>query len=239
MYKCFIYSQDYELGKNLKLLISKLDFEIVFLSNNKLDFKNHFNKEQMALLILDTSVKNFIELLKISSHLNYSIILISSVNSLEIIRAAIKYDVLDYFSKPVDYLTLQHTIESLHSTFKNKNLLSMNLIFTPLIKDNYNNYYVNIIVKYIVSNYTQKVQIKNLTNITGISDAYIMRLFKSYVGISIIDYVNRYRIYKSISLFNKGFKYYEIAEKVGFKDYKTYVYHFKKYLNISPKNYIN
>ena len=64
-----------------------------------------------------------------------------------------------------------------------------------------------------------------------------MRTFKEHVGITILDYLNRYRIYQSLSLLQSQNKHYEIADKVGFSEYKTFSYHFKKYLNMTPSEY--
>ncbi|MCE3403729.1 DNA-binding response regulator, partial [Staphylococcus aureus] len=38
-------------------------------------------------------------------------------------------------------------------------------------------------------------------------------------------------------LLDRHYKHYEIADKVGFSEYKMFSYHFKKYLQMSPSDY--
>lgn len=47
-----------------------------------------------------------------------------------------------------------------------------------------------------------------------------MRTFKDHVGITIVDYLNRYRILQSLQLLDRHYKHYEIADKVGFQSIK-------------------
>lgn len=53
----------------------------------------------------------------------------------------------------------------------------------------------------------------DLINPIDVSESYAMRTFKEHVGITIVDYLNRYRILKSLHLLDQHYKHYEIAEK--------------------------
>ena len=62
--------------------------------------------------------------------------------------------------------------------------------------------------------------------------------FKEVTGTTFNDYLNRYRIQKSIKLIKEGkYHYYQVAEMVGFKDYKYFNHVFNKYIKMSVKKF--
>ncbi len=69
--------------------------------------------------------------------------------------------------------------------------------------------------------------VSDLIQHIDVSESYAMRTFKDHVGITIVDYLNRYRILQSLQLLDRHYKHYEIADKVGFSEYKMFSYHFK------------
>ena len=46
-----------------------------------------------------------------------------------------------------------------------------------------------------------------------LGESYAMRTFKDHVGITIVDYLNRYRILQSLQLLDRHYKHYEIARQ--------------------------
>ncbi|EVS59852.1 hypothetical protein Q543_02784, partial [Staphylococcus aureus M1487] len=116
-------------------------------------------------------------------------------------------------------------------------LASCHDAFQPLLKVEYDDYYVNQIVDQIKQSYQTKVTVSDLIQHIDVSESYAMRTFKDHVGITIVDYLNRYRILQSLQLLDRHYKHYEIADKVGFSEYKMFSYHFKKYLQMSPSDY--
>ncbi|WP_298674002.1 helix-turn-helix transcriptional regulator, partial [uncultured Megasphaera sp.] len=52
------------------------------------------------------------------------------------------------------------------------------------------------------------------------------------------DYLNRYRIQQAVKKMKEtDYKVYEIADMVGFSDYKYFIQVFKKYVGMSPKKF--
>ncbi|WP_337960831.1 helix-turn-helix domain-containing protein [Caloramator sp. mosi_1] len=73
----------------------------------------------------------------------------------------------------------------------------------------------------------------------GISPSYLSRKFKSITQQTFMDILNQYRIKKSIDLLLSGkYRLYEVSDIVGFGDYKNFFNTFKKYLSISPTEFI-
>ena len=70
--------------------------------------------------------------------------------------------------------------------------------------------------------------------------SYLSRVFKQEVGESLIEYITRKRIEKSMQLMDEtGMKAYEIAEQVGIKDAHYFRNYKKKYVGVTVKEYKN
>lgn len=58
-------------------------------------------------------------------------------------------------------------------------------------------------------------------------------------GMSIIDFVNEYRIYRAVQYFKAGnTNVQSVAEMCGFRDAKTFRETFKRKMQMPPKQYI-
>ena len=58
-------------------------------------------------------------------------------------------------------------------------------------------------------------------------------------GMSLIEFINDYKIYKSVQLFKQGLTNIEsVCEKCGFKDVKNFREMFKRKMKITPKQYV-
>ena len=69
----------------------------------------------------------------------------------------------------------------------------------------------------------------------NMSDYHFCRLFKQITGKSAIDYINRFRVEKSLLLLRKSnCNITEIALSCGFNDTNYFSRTFKKYKHISP-----
>ncbi|GAB0275677.1 hypothetical protein JPSP27_10110 [Staphylococcus pseudintermedius] len=55
-------------------------------------------------------------------------------------------------------------------------------------------------IQQIQQRFHQKCHVSDLIALLPVRESYLMRTFKEHVGITILDYLNRYRIYQSLSL---------------------------------------
>lgn len=68
------------------------------------------------------------------------------------------------------------------------------------------------------------------------SHSALYKKIKSMTGMSIIDFINEYRIYKAVQLFKDGITNVQtVAEMCGFKDVKTFRETFKRKMQMPPK----
>jgi len=102
------------------------------------------------------------------------------------------------------------------------------------------NRHVAAMIEHVQAHYADKLSITDLSESLGASVSYLNAKFKEETGYTFNDFVNRYRIRKSLSLLgNTNMKVYEVAEAVGFQDYKYFIQVFKKYIGTSPMKFLN
>lgn len=96
-------------------------------------------------------------------------------------------------------------------------------------------------IEYIHSTYTESgIAIGTLAERCGISETYFRRLFRSVYGTSPIQYINALRFTRAAELLNsKLYSVREVMALSGFEDEAYFSRAFKKYFDISPKDFAN
>ncbi|MBH9581416.1 response regulator [Staphylococcus felis] len=247
MFKVVICDDERIIREGLKQMIPWGDyhFDTVYTAKDGVEALSLIRQYQPELVITDIRMprKNGVDLLNDIQNLSCNVIILSSYDDFEYMKAGIQHHVLDYLLKPVDHDQLEAILGTLVETlFKQQAYVDYceppcHEAFKPLLRIEYDDYYVNQIIHQIKQHYQSKVTVVDLIQTIDVSESYAMRTFKEHVGITIVDYLNRYRIMQSIRLLNQHYKHYEIADQVGFSEYKMFSYHFKKYLQMSPSYY--
>ena len=94
------------------------------------------------------------------------------------------------------------------------------------------------ILNFIVSNYTRKFSLDEIADAVGFHPQYFSAYFKKQFGVSFTDYLNSYRINKSIPLLRDTREsILNIALSCGFNSHKSYSNAFEKYLSCTPGEY--
>ena len=92
--------------------------------------------------------------------------------------------------------------------------------------------------KYIRENYMNELSMKELAEIACVSSNYFSHMFKNETGINYKTYLTNIRLEKAVELLMESdFKLYEICERVGYKNVRTFVDAFKKKYRVSPISY--
>ena len=100
------------------------------------------------------------------------------------------------------------------------------------------NSYVAYALNYIHDHYTTKILQEDIAIQLQISVRYLSKIFKSYMGVTLSNYINIYRINCSIELMqNTNLTLTEIALLVGFKDSQHYSKVFMNVINETPSQY--
>lgn len=91
------------------------------------------------------------------------------------------------------------------------------------------------VLEYIEHNYTQPLTTHELAHITHLSESYFRTVFKKYVGMSPIAFINKLRIdHAHFLITHKGYSVTQAAETVGISDSNYFSRLYKKILGHSP-----
>lgn len=94
--------------------------------------------------------------------------------------------------------------------------------------------------QYIQSYYTSSIKAQEVADVINISPNYFSSLFKQKTGMSFNEYINTLRVEAAKELLQETpFNVNEIAEKVGYREYKYFVDVFKKFTGYTPTKYRN
>jgi YesN/AraC family two-component response regulator len=90
----------------------------------------------------------------------------------------------------------------------------------------------------IHQNYTRALSLNELASTVGVSKSYLSRIFKLETGISLWDYLNRFRVQKAKELLlNTDDSVTAIAAEVGYQDAGYFGRIFHKVAHCSPRAY--
>lgn len=182
---------------------------------------------------------------------DYAAIILSGYSSFDYAQQAIELGVLGYLSKPLDINELKEAIVRAKKDLELKRAVQKNSVEKDEMKEinlfkdtqikHYDNDIVNKMLQYVFENYSKKVLMKDLVDELNYSETYLNRNFKEVVGTTFNEYLNRYRIQKSLELLigENKMSIQEIGWASGIGDYKYFRKVFKKYIGCSPKEYLN
>lgn len=96
------------------------------------------------------------------------------------------------------------------------------------------------VVSYIRDNYMNELlDAHRISASVFLSESYVKHLFVEMTGMSLTEFVNRYRITEACVLYKRSpeMNGMQIAKKVGYNNYTYFVRMFKKYCLMSPQEY--
>jgi two-component system response regulator YesN len=196
-----------------------------------------------------------LELIRRITYSPVRFILLSGFDDFKYTKEALSLGVTDYLLKPIKIDEL-HTavkkavtqIESARYTgdtleYKASHGLEKHQMFfgdNPDLSLTENAFDLMILraFEYINDHYNEDVSVKCVSEYLGKSNNYFSSSFKHATGLNFVTYLARVRIeYARKLLWTTSMMTYEIAEAVGFNDYKYFSTVFKKFVGVSPKNY--
>ena len=256
IYKVLIIEDEEMIRKGLRYSFnwSKEDCIVVGEASNGLDGLNKIEELEPHIIIVDITMPIMDGITMIEkSHdkFIYSSIIISGYDEFEFAKKAIKFGVSEYLLKPVDPKQLLNALNKAkrevkirmdYESIKNisvsiEDIDILNIDF--LSEDFKGNHYVLNMIEYINDNYAKKISINDLVEPLGKSSTYLNQKFKEQTTYTFNDFLNRFRIKKSIEFMKTGEgKIYTIANDVGFSDYRYFITVFKKYTNRLPSDFL-
>ena len=101
-----------------------------------------------------------------------------------------------------------------------------------------NRRHIKSALEYITDHYSEKISISEMAQLAGFSENYFMSLFRQYVGMSCIQYVNHYRIQKAAHALEKTTKSVsEVAMIHGFDNISYFNLQFRRTFGMTPREF--
>jgi len=94
--------------------------------------------------------------------------------------------------------------------------------------------------EYISAHYRERISVASICDAIGLSEGHLQRIFKSAKGISLVEYINHYKVSAAISLMkNQNLSLKEAAYNIGIDDPSYMSRLFKKVTGMSCTQYFN
>ncbi len=97
---------------------------------------------------------------------------------------------------------------------------------------------VDTLLVHIHEHFDQKMELSALSELVYCSESHMTRVFKKHMGMSIISYVHKIRIEKSIKMLLENGSVKETAEAVGYQNLNHFYKYFNQYMGMAPAAYI-
>lgn len=98
---------------------------------------------------------------------------------------------------------------------------------------------ITAICEFLEKHYMENITLEDLCNLTGLSKYYLLRSFTKQMGISPYSYLETIRIDKAKKMLEHGILPIDVAFKTGFTDQSHFSNFFKKFIGLTPKQYMN
>lgn len=203
----------------------------------------------IVILDINMPILGGLDMLKQVKNKNFESIILSGYDEFEYAKDAINQNAIAYLLKPVDYDELKNALNKAISNIKkNKDILNLEIeLNSKLDKLNLdtddvistNSKTTLQVIEFIKKNYKQKINIDDLIRITNKGKTSILQNFKEDTNQTLTGYINIFRIKKAIKLmYETNYSIENISYEVGFSNYRYFSSVFKKYMDITPSEFI-
>ena len=147
--------------------------------------------------------------------------IITAYDSFEYAQKALRLGASDILSKPIDMEQLKQAV-----------IRAIGWSFTG-------NEVVDTILAYLYGHYAEKIELETLAQLTYCTESHIARVFKKHTGTTIISYVHKIRIEKSIQMMEEqNLSVKEAALAAGYQNLNHFYKYFTQYTGMTPAAYI-
>lgn len=251
MYRVVVIEDEEAIRKGIIMSIdfSALNCILIGEASNGVEGIKLIQEKKPDIVITDVTMPlmSGIEMIEQTLEFNYTSIIISGYDEFSYAKKAIKLGVCDYLMKPIDKEELNNVIQSIVSGFdlssrisgllKEKNQIEHIQLLETLNKEDH---LVDKIMEYINLHYSEKIFLSDIADVLNYSESLLSKRFRRVTQMTFNEYLNRFRIQKSIEYMKKGtYGLTEISDICGFSDYKYFSTVFKKYTDYAPSQFIN
>jgi two-component system response regulator YesN len=175
---------------------------------------------------------------------NHAIILTGHTD-FNYMKQAIRLGVFDYLLKPVDDEELEETLAALVKKIQEEDrdveqLRSKESTLGELIPlpHGVNNHVIDATIAFIAENFHEPVGLQEAAAYLELSESHLSRLFKEVSGLNFLQYLNAWRVNKSVEMMKDPKKNIsEIAINCGFPTPGYFAKIFKRFIGKTPSQF--
>lgn len=212
----------------------------VKVAENGLQALQYLRERRYDLLITDIRMPlmNGIELLEALRKENIGVptILLTGFAEFEYAQQGIRLGAVDYLLKPIQQEPLIQAVERALMPAREHSKPDGGGEAQHLTKSN--NAYILAALQYIHDHIGEPLAIKDVARHVHLNPSYLSVLFKEEAGLNFIEYVTRLRIKKAKELLLESDLGLDIiSERIGLQTTSYFIRIFKKYEEVTPKQY--
>lgn len=165
------------------------------------------------------------------------VIILTAYDSFEYVQSALRLGAVDYLLKPFHDGDLEQAVGNVQKRTKAADEANAEPVLA--LKKGDKSKYVLEAIDYINEHYNDPgISVGSIAQHLGISEGHLSHTFKKETDYTLLNYLTRCRIRKSMELLRDcRLKIYEVAEMVGYKDITYFSSTFKKVVGVSPSEY--
>ena len=165
------------------------------------------------------------------------VMILTAYDSFAYAQSALRLGAVDFLLKPFHDGDLEKAVLNLQKRMNMEDGTQSAPILG--LKKGDKSKYVLEAMDYIGAHYNDPgITVGSIAQSLGISEGHLSHTFKKETDYTLLNYLTRYRIHKSMELLRDcRMKVYEVAEQVGYKDITYFSTTFKKVVGVSPSEY--
>lgn len=195
----------------------KTNYDRVVFRFNKTILPSYFSSSQNLFLPLDETFSK-------KRHIKKKDIENTAIPS--IIKEIIDVFAMDKYKHPLLISESIRLLVEINKIFEKQDLsLNENSINKP----------IQLALNYINENIDNRITLDDISNNVFLNKFYLSKLFKKETGMTINDYVTLKKIFKANELIESGMDAGVAATNVGYSNYSSFFYNYKKIFGKSPR----
>jgi two-component system response regulator YesN len=236
MYKVVIADDEEKILEGIANLFpwQKIGFQVVGTFLNGRDLLQNLQEQAVDVVLSDIEMPfmNGITLAnELSKKSEIKIVLFSSYQNYEYLRAAIQSKVFDYLLKPINFNELTECFERLKQKLDEEHCVETKL------SSSYYKQIMDKVTQYLEENF-QNATLEKAALLVSMSPSYLSKIYKDKSGMSFSDKLLDIRMKKACELLTDiSYKSYDIAYYVGYDNPTNFSRAFKAHYNMTPKEY--
>lgn len=191
-------------------------------------------RPDIVIMDINIPIMNGLKVIQVSrvKHPRTAFVIVSGYDDFSFCQQALRLQITDYILKPVNYEEFGICIDNLKiSLFEQK-------VAADTEPENHEERVITGITRYIQEHLEQEVSLSVLAEEFHLNSQYISQLFKNEIGVGFLAYLTNVRMEKAKKLLiSTPLSIVEVADRVGYGDYRVFTKVFKKTEGITPSQY--